>query len=221
QKKPDPPQPAPAITQPAVTVPAPLVQAASEPAATTLPTLDAAHAASQPPPAPAEPPPAASPAPPSARTITSPPMAAADDGIRPKANPNAVVVARTQQSGDRLRLELPFPVPAPAAVFQRADTLWLVFDSPAQIDLTALQADNDNGVREVLFERGDDGAAIVRIKLAGPRRASLEADGPAWIVNIADTTTAETRPLAIARSIVGKNRASIGSPFASARAIHP
>ena len=211
-------QPATAITQPAMAVPTPQVQAASEQAATTPPTPKAGHAASQP--APAEPPPAASPAPPLARTITSPPMAAADDSIRPKANPNAVVVARTQQSGDRLRLELPFAGPTPAAVFQRADTLWLVFDSPAQMDLTALQADNDNGVREVLFERGDDGAAIVRIKLARPRMASLEADGPAWIVNIADATTAETRPLAIARSIVGKNRASIAIPFDSARAIH-
>ena len=213
-------QPATAITQPAMAVPTPQVQAASEQAATTPPTPNAGHAASQPAPAPAEPPPAASPAPPLARTITSPPMAAADDSIRPKANPNAVVVARTQQSGDRLRLELPFAGPTPAAVFQRADTLWLVFDSPAQMDLTALQADNDNGIREVLFERGDDGAAIVRIKLARPRMASLEADGPAWIVNIADATTAETRPLAIARSIVGKNRASIAIPFDSARAVH-
>src|SRR5262249_34460866 len=91
---------------------------------------------------------------------------------------------------------------------------------PAQIDLTALQADNDNGVREVLFERGDDGAAIVRIKLARPRMASVEADGTGWIVNIADKATAETRPLAIARSIVGKNRASIAIPFDGARAIH-
>jgi tetratricopeptide (TPR) repeat protein len=213
-------QPAPVITQPAMAAPAPQVQAAAELAATTPPTPDAGHATSQPAPAPAEPPPVATPAPPPARKIMSPPLAAADDAIRPKANPNAVVVARTQQSGDRLRLELPFAAPTPAAVFHRADTLWLVFDSPAQIDLTALQADNDNGVREVLFERGDDGAAIVRIKLVRPRMASLEADGPAWIVNIADTTTAETRPLAIARSIVGKNRASIAIPFDSARAIH-
>jgi tetratricopeptide (TPR) repeat protein len=213
-------QPAPVITQPAMAAPAPQVQAAAELAATTPPTPDAGHAASQPAPAPAEPPPAATPAPPPARKIMSPPLAAADDAIRPKANPNAVVVARTQQSGDRLRLELPFAAPTPAAVFHRADTLWLVFDSPAQIDLTALQADNDNGVREVLFERGDDGAAIVRIKLVRPRMASLEADGPAWIVNIADTTTAETRPLVIARSIVGKNRASIAIPFDSARAIY-
>ena len=52
-----------------------------------------------------------------------------------------------------MRLEFPFAAATPAAVFQRADTLWLVFDTPAPIDLTAIQADNDNGVREMLFDR--------------------------------------------------------------------
>jgi len=171
----------------------------------------------------AETPPAVTPAVP---TVVSSPQKVAsgstsgDDPLKPKANPNAVVVARAQQSGDKLRIELPFGAPTPAAVFQRADTLWLVFDSPVQIDLTALQADGDNGVREVLSERSDDGAVIVRIKLARPRMASLEADGPGWIVNIADTATAQTRPLAVARSIVGKNRASIAVPFEGPSAIH-
>jgi tetratricopeptide (TPR) repeat protein len=187
------------------------------PAAAAPPTPEVAPAASQA--APMGVPASPAPAPPPARKIT-PPGVFSDDSIRPKANPSAVVVARTQQSGDSLRVEFPFGTPTPATVFQRADTLWLIFDSPVQIDLTALQADNDNGVREVLFERGDDGAAIVRIKLARPRMASVEADGPGWIVNIADTATAETRPLAIARSIVGKNRASIAIPFDGARAIH-
>src|SRR5262249_14797867 len=151
---------------------------------------------------------------------TTPPFVADVDAVRPKANPNAVVVALAQQSGDSMRVEFPFAGPTPAAAFQRADTLWLVFDSPAQIDLAALQADNDNGVREVLLERADDGAAVVRIKLARPRMATLEADGPAWVVKIADTTTASIQPLGIARSIVGKNRASIAIPFENPRAIH-
>ena len=86
--------------------------------------------------------------------------------------------------------------------------------------MTALQADSDNGVREILSERSDDGAAIVRIKLARPRMASLDAEGPGWIVNIADTAIAPTRPLGVARSIVGKNRASIAVPFENPSAIH-
>jgi tetratricopeptide (TPR) repeat protein len=205
------PQPAPAMAASQQATAAPAAATAADPA-------PAPAASQQPTPAPVAqaPPPPATPA---ARKMATP-SAPADDTVRPKANPNAVVVARAQQSGDKLRVELPFAAPTPAAVFQRADTLWLVFDSPAQIDLTALQADNDNGVREILSERNDDGAVVVRIKLVRPRMASLEADGPGWIVNIADMATAQTRPLAIARSIVGKNRASIAVPFESASAIH-
>ena len=73
---------------------------------------------------------------------------------------------------------------------------------------------------EVLFERGEDGAAIVRIKLARPRMASLEADGPGWIVNIADTTTAE-RVRSPSRA-ASSARIAQASPFrsTSARAVH-
>ena len=200
-------------TKPAATIspsPSQQSQASSEPT-----TPAPASIAPQVPATVAEPSPAA---PPVAKTTQ--PFVTDADGVRPKANPNAVVVATAQQSGDSVRVDFPFAGPTPAAAFQRADTLWLVFDTPAQIDLAALQADNDNGVREVLFERADDGAAIVRIKLARPRMASLEADGPAWVVKIADTTTASIQPLGIARSIVGKNRASIAIPFENPRAIH-
>jgi len=200
--------------------------APEKPQASPAPAPTAPAAAATPdPPAPVveTPPPAVPPAPPPApsspKKISSG-SAASDDSLRPKANPNAVVVVNAQQSGDKLRIELPFAAPTPAAVFQRAETLWLVFDSSAQIDLTALQADGDNGVREILSERSDDGAVIVRIKLARPRMASLESDGPGWIVNIADTATAQTRPLAIARSVVGKNRASIAVPFEAASVVH-
>ena len=119
-----------------------------------------------------------------------------------------------------MRIEFPFATATPAAVFQRADTLWLVFDTPTQIDLTAIQADNDNGVREVLFERTKDGVATIRLKLTWPRMISIVADGPTWVVTIADTVAASTKPLTVARSIVGKNRASLAVPFDDPRAIH-
>jgi len=197
---------------------------AAVPSTPATPTSDAASPPAPAPtamPAPATETPPPTPPPVAARSTSMPPPSVTDaDSIRPKANPNAVVVAAASQSGDNLRIDFPFAVPTPAAVFQRADMLWLVFDTPAQIDLAALQADDNNGVREILFERADDGAAIVRIKLTRPRMASLEADGPAWIIKVSDTASASTRPLGIARSIVGKNRASIAIPFDGARAIH-
>jgi tetratricopeptide (TPR) repeat protein len=142
------------------------------------------------------------------------------DAERPPPNPNAVVVAGVQQSGETMRIEFPFGVTTPAAVFQRADTLWLVFDTSTQIDLTAIKADNDNGVREVLFERTKDGVAAIRVKLTRPRLSSIVADGPTWIVTISDTVAASTKPLTVARSIVGKNRASLAIPFDDPRAVH-
>jgi tetratricopeptide (TPR) repeat protein len=151
---------------------------------------------------------------------TTPQTRVVAEAERPAANPVAAVVARVHQSGETMRVEFPFAVPTPAAVFQRADALWLVFDSAAPIDLAAFRNEGEGGVRDAKFERAEDGAAIVRIKLARPRMASIEADGPGWVVNIADTEKVPTHPLGIARSIIGKNRASIAIPFDGPRAAH-
>ncbi|MBI2715287.1 MAG: tetratricopeptide repeat protein [Rhizobiales bacterium] len=149
-----------------------------------------------------------------------PAKSAAAEATRPAPNPNAAVVVAVHRSGDNLRVEFPFAVPTPAAAFRRADTLWLVFDSAAKIELAALTADARDLVRSAALERGVDGEAIVRIRLERPRLVSLDTDGPGWIVNLGDTVAVPTRPLGIARSIVGKGRASIAIPFDDARKVH-
>ncbi len=154
----------------------------------------------------------ASPAPPAKATAAEP--------KRPAPDPNAPVVVDLRQTGGTLRAEFPFGAETPAAVFQRADTLWLVFDSTARIDLGALKGDTNHAIRDAVLERGGDGEAIVRIKLERPRLVNLESDGPGWIVTIADTVAVPSQPLVIARSIVGKNRASLTIPFDHPRKIH-
>ncbi len=218
--------------QPAPVVSAAPSQTAESPAASAVPVVTPAVAA------PAPPTPAAAPQAPanSAETQSTPGMPSvvaapempkpavqsttASESTRPPANPTAAVAANVHQSSDGLRIEFPFATPTPAAVFHRADTLWLVFDSAAPIDLSALKSDSEIGVREAKFDHAEDGAAIVRIKLARPRMSSFEADGPAWVLKIADSATSPTRPLGVARSIVGKNRASIAIPFEGPRAVH-
>ena len=145
------------------------------------------------------------------------PAAAARKG--PAPDPKAPVVAELHTSGDNLRIELPFAVPTASAVFRRADMVWMVFDTDAKIDLSALTGSNLT-IRHVEQERGPDGEAILRMKLARPRLVSLEADGPSWVINIGDTVTIPSRPLVVARSIVGKNRASIAIPFSHPAKIH-
>ena len=110
--------------------------------------------------------------------------------------------------------EFPFAVATPAAVFQRADMLWLVFDSAAKIDTAALSADASRVIRAVTLTRGTDGAAIVRIKLERPRLVSLQADGPGWIVTIGDTVTTRD-PAARASPATSSAKTAPASSFRS------
>ena len=58
---------------------------------------------------------------------------------RRSAIPTVRSIAELRRQGDNLRLFFPFAEPTPAAVFQRADTLWLVFDTTAAIDVGVLE----------------------------------------------------------------------------------
>ena len=138
----------------------------------------------------------------------------------PASDPKATVKAELHQGGDHLRVEFPFAVPTPAAVFRRADVLWLVFDSAAKLDLAGLETGPDRAIRSAHFERSKDGAAIVRLRLSKPRLVGVVDDGPAWIVSLGDSVSAPTQPLTVARSVIGQNSASIAIPFDAARKIH-
>jgi hypothetical protein len=139
---------------------------------------------------------------------------------QPPPDPNAPVVVNMHRSDDGLRVEFPFAVQTPAAAFLRADTLSLVFDTSAKIDLAALTSDAGQTIRGSAVEHEADGATIIRIRLARPQLASLIADGPRWIVTLGDSIINATRPLAVSRNLAGANRASITIPFADPRKVH-
>src|SRR6185437_2316002 len=140
--------------------------AAETPKADTLPAVQSANPQTQP----AE----AKVRPAKVEAKSSPPRQ------RMPLDPNAPVVVDVQRSGDNLNIDFPFATPTPAAVFRRADMLWLVFDNPAKLDLSALKIDTGRVIRSVSLDRGKDGEAIVRLKLARPQIAGLVADGPGW-----------------------------------------
>src|SRR5581483_7326845 len=206
--KPAPP-PAPAPVQ----APTQVAQAPSAPAPAPAPSPPAQAAPVAPP---AAPPPApvaaAEAAPPSA---PEKPAAAAAAG--PPSSDKPVVVQLTRQP-ETLRLIFPFMVPTPVALFRRGDALWLVFDSDSKIDLSALGAERSILSATALHPKS--GETVVRLRLARPQLASLVADGPGWAVTIGDAMTDSTRPLGIARNLVGANRASMTIPFDDPRTLH-
>ena len=104
-------------------------------------------------------------------------------------------------------------------MFQRADTLWLVFDTKAELDVDVLGNDQSKTIRSAAVAREDD-AQVVRLQLERPRLVSVEPQDAGWLVTIGDAMMAATKPLVVARNIVGPGRTSITIPFDDPRKQH-
>ncbi len=200
---------------------APAVQASAAPGLQlSPPAVQAAQPGPPPAPpsgaAPAEAAPA-TPAPPA--PAVAPPAPTAEGEQPPRLrNPDAPVQVELRRQSDNLKLTFPFAAPTPAAVFRRADTLWLVFDSAAPVDVATLTNDNRT-IRSATVTRSQ-GGQVVRIKLMRPRLASMVEEGSAWSVTIGDVVMEPTRPLAVARNVVGVPHATASIPFADPSMLH-
>ena len=147
---------------------------------------------------------------------------AANDAPPPRpraANTSGKVAAELTRQGANLKLSFAFTSPTAAAVFNRADTLWIVFDSNADIDLSALDGEASRTIRGAEFSHAPD-ADIVRIKLDHPHLASVDIDGATWTVQIGDAAINSTRALTMTRNLIGPNRSSVTIPFDAPHLVH-
>ena len=162
------------------------------------------------------------PPPPQRDAAAVPDKAPANDAPPPRpraANTEGKVAAELTRQGANLKLSFAFTTATAAAVFNRADTLWIVFDSNADIDLSALDGEASRTIRGAEFTHAPD-ADIVRIKLDHPHLASVDIDGPTWTVQIGDTAIDTTRALTMSRNLIGPNRSSVTIPFDAPHLVH-
>jgi hypothetical protein len=132
--------------------------------------------------------------------------------ITPASKSADLVAVGMSRQGVNLKFSFPFMAPTAAAAFLRVDTLWLVFDSKASIDVAGLEGEASRTIRGAEVSREGD-AVVVRLRLDRPHLSSIAADGPGWTVTIGDAVADPTRALDIARNMIGPNRASISVTF--------
>jgi tetratricopeptide (TPR) repeat protein len=158
------------------------------------------------------------------RAVPPPPVAAATPKIVPATqnvqttpqDPKGLVPVGMQPRADSIVLTVPFAVPTPAAVFTRADTLWLVFDTAAPIDAAAVTHDS---LRDAtVMQQGD--RQIVRLKLERPRLVSVALEATTWTIHLADAVVVPAQPLAVMRNVSNTPRASAHVPFEDPRQMH-
>jgi tetratricopeptide (TPR) repeat protein len=218
--------PPPAAAQPAAAPAAPAVPAApaakKSAAATPAPQAAAAPAASPKPAPPAAPAPKAAPSPVAAAEPAPAKSAVKEAAAKPSppvVTANGKVPIELSRQGNDLTLTVDFLKPVAAAVFNSADTLWMVFDSRADLDLGALKNEATHTIRSAKLTRAPDGD-ILRVKLDRPRLASVTASGSAWTVTIGDTIGQPTHALDLVRDLIGPHRASVVIPMEKPHALH-
>jgi hypothetical protein len=168
----------------------------------------------------AQPDPAGKTAAPGSAPATVPPPVAPPFAARPETVPAAAVkpipAARpasgvsVTRDGEGWRLRFAFAEATAAAAFQRGDTLWLVFDASAALDLEAIRRDAVSVVAAVTAAATEDATAqVVRMRFARPQLASLTADGTAWTLTLGNVRAAPSQPLAAVRHLSDPTRANI------------
>lgn len=134
-----------------------------------------------------------------------------------QAGPKAATVDARRDS-DGLRVTFTFATPTPAAMFRRADTVWLVFDKTGSIDVEQIRAKGGAIIGDVSPMPLDKGLAI-RIRLNRPQMPSLESDprggGIEWTLTFADRVAAPPLPLMVLRNIADPALAYVSVPLAN------
>jgi tetratricopeptide (TPR) repeat protein len=147
------------------------------------------------------------------------PAREAQDVKAAPADPAAPVVVDVRRQGEALRLTFPFVVPTPAAVFRRADTVWLVFDSQAPIDINKITAQSGRSIRNAAVTRSRDGQ-VIQLKLDKPKLTSIGSEGLTWSVVVGDMMLEPTQPLNVVRVLQAGGRASVTIPFDAPSQLH-
>ncbi len=168
----------------------------------------------------------------SAVAVTPPPQKPAAATPEPAADAKPAPAGKTGESAtgvaavrssEGLSLTFSFAAPTPAALFRRADAVWLVFDSAKPIDVETIRSKGGSLISDVGLFALEKGQAI-RIRLSRPQLPSLtsddEAGGASWTLNLSDVLRTPSQPLVAIRSIADPSLANVTVPLAKAGRLH-
>jgi len=111
--------------------------------------------------------------------------------------PGGVLAMRATASGAQLKLDFPWRNPLGAAVFRRADAIWIVFDVKARIDVS--QAPKSPVQYAGIQSVSGPNYSAVRISTRAPIAFTAAADGSDWAVTLEPDSTPPETPVKLVR----------------------
>ena len=163
---------------------------------------------------------------PAAETPPKMTLAASEPAAETRSPPATVAgegAVDATRSSDGLSLTFSFAAATPAAMFRRADAVWLVFDSEKPIDIGPIRSKGGSIIADVSQLPLEKGQAI-RIRLSRPQLPSLTGEdqpgGASWTVTFADTMRTPSQPLLAIRNIADPALANVTVPLARPGLLH-
>jgi tetratricopeptide (TPR) repeat protein len=140
----------------------------------------------------------------------------------PVPGDNGAAVSAIRDS-EGLHVTFSFAGETPAALFRRADTVWMVFDTTKPLDVAPIRSNGGAIIAEVKPFPLDKGQAI-RIRLNRPVLPSLTNDNAGgnanWILTFADAMATPTQPLTAKRNITDPAFANVTVALARPGRLH-
>jgi hypothetical protein len=144
-------------------------------------------------------------------------MAPGSEGVA--ADPLAPVVVESTLVGQTLRLTFPFVSKVASAAFQRASTLWVVFDSDAPIEAGQVVEESQGLVTRADLVRAR-GVQMLRLNLTKRVLATSTVEGTRWIVSIGDLVLAPTQALELRRALREDGEAKVTIDLPDSGRVH-
>lgn len=117
---------------------------------------------------------------------------------RPSALPaGGVVKLRSQSAAGVVQLHFAWAAPLGAAVFRRGEAVWIVFDTPAKLDLSGAP----RGQRMISSMQAVQGPDFSAVRMVVPSDVPISADGEGatWTVSLGADGGGAAEPIKIAR----------------------
>lgn len=154
-----------------------------------------------------------------ASVAPAPPMPQQPVNDVPTDRPAQRVSPQVKRTSDSVQLTFPFDASTAAAIFRRADSIWLIFDTDKAIDTKAIEREGGPAIGAVGTIDLPTGRAL-RISLKRPQLASLSGDERTWTLTLGDSVETPTQPLTAARNNGERGRANVSIFLAKAGQLH-
>ena len=143
----------------------------------------------------------------------------AEAGVPPVVTDAETLVVTSAATENRSELTFPWRDATGAAVFERSDMIWIVFDRAAKLDLAALEHKPVKGFGQPVVLEVDGATVLAFPKMLDDMLVGVEEAGTVWRVSLAHSLASTGRSVVLTRNWSASGEGYVSADLTGARKI--